>query len=110
MWNKQRSPVVEEMAAALRSGPVKHDLNRLGISEMSCTYLGKQLTVSWYSHDRPRTVQYDGDRFFASDDDCHYLTRAAVERADRLFAEKVAELERRRAEAQSGFERREEGR
>ncbi len=99
----RRSPIIEELAEHLRSGPLDvTDLQRFGISRMGFNYLGLRFSVSWYPSGNVTDIILDGDRFFASTADGRYLCRVAIERAERLFSEKVAELERRRRSERTG--------
>lgn len=99
----ERSVVIEEMAQQFRSGKiVDRCLDRHGISTMTVSYLGSDLTCRWYSSGNIESLIYEGRRYFASSKDAEYIGNAAKARADSLFDESIAAIEKKRDEYNKG--------
>ena len=95
----KRSVIVEEMAEAFRTERlVVTDLDRTGICTLGVEYLGERLIVGWYSTGHLRELRYGGSNYVADGEDANFILNAAKARAPGLFAEKIAEIEKRRTE------------
>lgn len=95
------SAVIADIAELLHKGPLtKSHIETNGICEMGVSYLGHPFLITWYSlcGNRLRSISLgDGTTMFTTLPEAKYLLSIAVDRGNRLFRERVSELEQMRA-------------
>jgi hypothetical protein len=95
------SAAAKGIAEAFEKGELtKIDVSPMSISELATTYMGHQIVISWYPGPprHIRTLVVDGSEgVFPSSNDSYYIFNAALDRADRILDDKMAELNREAA-------------
>lgn len=86
---------------AFRTGKViNHDLNPLGISEITVESPLGRVTASWYFKDYPRNLKLEDGKYPAESAVGRLIIKAAAKRAATILHERLASLDSR-ARAQS---------
>lgn len=85
--------VTDRIVSSLLNNPVtSHDLNPLGVSEISVKMDFLKVTVTWYSNGIPRSIDIGNESFPGSSIGAKEITRAAIKRADGLLEERLNKL------------------
>jgi hypothetical protein len=90
-------PFVAACIEAFKTAPIAHqDLQSHGISELGVLLPdGVEVIASWYSTGSPRNLSVGGNRFTTTEGEGNKIIRAAMDRANRLFAEETTKLDAR---------------
>jgi hypothetical protein len=91
-------PFVAACIEAFRVAPIAHKrLESHGISELGvCLPDGVKIVATWYSGmNHPRDLSVNGNKFTTTEGDGNKIIRAAIQRADNLFAEESHKMDAR---------------